>query len=92
MSSDTSDLAPTARQLEVLRAIDEHIKRYRWAPTFRELMADLAIESTNGVSEHLEALERKRLIERGVAQSRALAITDLGRRHLDARDAAEVTP
>lgn len=91
MKAPVTDLAPTAGQLRVLAAIDEHIKLNRWAPTIRELMVALEVGSTNGVAEHLEALEEKRLIDRN-GSSRAIAITDLGRRYLDAREAAEVAP
>lgn len=85
-------LPPTARQLEVLAEIDDLTRRHRWAPTVRELMERLGIGSTNAMRDHINALVRKGLLDRGTAQARALAITDLGRRYLDALDAAEVSP
>jgi repressor LexA len=86
------DLAPTARQLEVLSKIDEHVRDFRYPPTIRWLMEQLGIGSTNALRDHLNALIRKGLLERGTAQARALAITDLGRRHLDSIVTTEASP
>lgn len=68
----------TERQHEVLRTIYHHINNHGFAPTLRELGGALGIRSTNGVNDHLTALERKGLIERTEMCSRAIRITTLG--------------
>lgn len=73
----------TARQEEVLTAIHDRIVRDGIPPTLRELGADLGIKSTNGVNDHLRALERKGCIGRKSMRSRAMLITDKGLRILD---------
>ena len=49
----------THRQAEVL----DFIERMPIPPTLREIGAELGIASTNGVNDHLRALERKGRIE-----------------------------
>jgi repressor LexA len=49
----------TPRQREVLDCIARSIRERGYPPTLRELGAELCIKSTNGVSDHLRALERK---------------------------------
>lgn len=66
----------TARQEQVLRIIQESIERRGFPPTLREIGAAMGIRSTNGVNDHLCALERKGFIERPVdgAPSRAIKV------------------
>ena len=54
----------TKRQKEVLEFIVEHINTNHLPPTYREIGEELGIKSTNGVSEHVNALIRKGYIER----------------------------
>ena len=68
----------TDRQLEVLRCIRERLEATGYPPTIRELGDALSIRSTNGVNDHLKALERKGYVERGTSKSRALTLTDAG--------------
>jgi SOS-response transcriptional repressor LexA len=49
----------TKRQQEVLNAIVDFIEGHGYPPTVRELGDVVGIGSTNGVSDHLRALERK---------------------------------
>ncbi len=62
----------TERQGKVLNFIGEHILDAGYPPTIREIGDYLGIRSTNGVNDHLKALEKKGYIERTDAKSRAL--------------------
>jgi len=53
---------PTPRLLEVVRAISRLTKRTGYAPTIRELAAELGIASTNGVGDHLDRARRLGLV------------------------------
>lgn len=67
----------TARQEQVLGFIAETIRERGFPPTIREIGSALSIRSTNGVNDHLKALERKGYIERSGAKSRAILVTAL---------------
>jgi len=69
----------TDRQLEVLRFIARQIEDAGYPPTIREIGEGLDIRSTNGVNDHLKALERKGFLTRDAAKSRALIPTDRAR-------------
>jgi repressor LexA len=75
----SADPSPTLRQLEVLRVIDEHQRVKKYPITIRELGERLGLTSTNGVNDHLKALEKKGLVERVARTARALLITTAGR-------------
>jgi repressor LexA len=62
----------TDRQLEVLRFIARQIDEAGYPPTIREIGEALDIRSTNGVNDHLKALERKGYLSRDPSKSRAL--------------------
>lgn len=62
----------TERQAEVLRFIERRITEQGYPPTLREIGEELGIRSTNGVNDHLKALERKGLLSRDGHRSRAL--------------------
>lgn len=69
------DISPrklTKRQQLVLDFISEHITHWGYPPTIREIGDSLQIKSTNGVNDHLKALERKGYLVRQDAKSRAL--------------------
>ena len=70
--------APTARQLSVLRFLKEHADVHGYPPTLREIGAHFSISSTNGVTDHLRALERKGYVVKTDMQSRGLKITPAG--------------
>jgi repressor LexA len=67
--------ALTERQQAVLQFIVRHIQQNQFPPTVREIGLALGIRSTNGVSDHLKALERKGYLERRGMKSRGLVPT-----------------
>lgn len=81
--SDATDLTP--RQRSVLAFIEEQIDRQGYAPTIREIGLHLGIASTNGVNDHLKALEKKGYVQRQDQKSRALKVL----RSLSAAPAAD---
>ncbi len=72
----------TDRQLEVLRFIARQIDEHGYPPTIREIGEALDIRSTNGVNDHLKALERKGYLSRDPVKSRALIPTSVAREEL----------
>ena len=86
--------ALTDRQLEVLRFIAQQIEECGYPPTIREIGEALDIRSTNGVNDHLKALERKGFLSRDPVKSRALIPTPQAREILgaDARRHSTVVP
>jgi repressor LexA len=69
----------TDRQLEVLRFIATEIEEKGYPPTIREIGEALDIASTNGVNDHLKALEKKGFLQRDPVKSRALIPTTAAR-------------
>ena len=69
----------TQRQQMVLDFIRQSISDRGYPPTLREIGARMGIRSTNGVNDHLRALERKGYLTREDMKSRALRPTGLGR-------------
>src|SRR5258706_6716280 len=76
----------TDRQQQVLHYIRQSITDRGYPPTLREIGAHMGIRSTNGVNDHLRALERKGYLTREDMKSRALRPRDVS---LDGRG---VTP
>lgn len=62
----------TDRQKAVLEFITDSIERRGYPPTLREIGEHMGIRSTNGVNDHLKALEKKGYLEREDLKSRAL--------------------
>src|SRR5262245_4460729 len=62
----------TDRQRAVLDFISRSIERRGYPPTLREIGEHMGIRSTNGVNDHLKALEKKGYLEREDLKSRAL--------------------
>lgn len=67
----------TERQRRVLDFILETIRARGIPPTLREIGNHMAIRSTNGVTDHLRALERKGYIVREDTHSRAIKVLRL---------------
>jgi repressor LexA len=67
----------TQRQQMVLDFIRQSIVDRGYPPTLREIGARMGIRSTNGVNDHLRALERKGYLTREDMKSRALRPTHL---------------
>jgi len=64
--------ALTERQRAVLEFISHSIGERGFPPTLREIGEHMGIRSTNGVNDHLKALEKKGYLEREDLKSRAL--------------------
>lgn len=68
----------TDRQQMVLKYIESSITERGYPPTLREIGNFMGIRSTNGVNDHLRALERKGYLAREDMKSRALRPTRTG--------------
>ncbi len=64
--------ALTTRQKEILDFITGSIDQRGYPPTIREIGKHMGIRSTNGVNDHLKALERKGVLTRDDLKSRAM--------------------
>jgi repressor LexA len=64
--------ALTDRQREILDFISRSIIKRGYPPTLREIGSHFGIRSTNGVNDHLRALEKKGYLQREDLKSRAL--------------------
>jgi repressor LexA len=65
----------TERQGMVLQFIADHIEERGFPPTLREIGGHMDIASTNGVNDHLLALERKGWLVKMGHTSRALRLS-----------------
>lgn len=77
--------ALTFRQREILDFITASIVERGFPPTLREIGEHFAIRSTNGVNDHLKALEKKGHLRREDLKSRAM-------RPISPDDGADVIP
>lgn len=68
----------TDRQVLVLRFIHESVRARGFPPTMREIGQHMQIRSTNGVNDHLRALERKGMLSRTSMKSRGYRLTVKG--------------
>jgi repressor LexA len=66
----------TDRQKEILGYINQSIGDRGFPPTLREIGRQFGIKSTNGVNDHLRALEKKGYLQREDMKSRALRPVD----------------
>lgn len=64
----------TARQSAILEFINAHRAARGYPPTMREIGKAFSIRSTNGVNDHLRALERKGYISRRDMTSRGIRV------------------
>lgn len=69
----------TDRQKEILNFILRTSEERGYPPTIREIGEEMDIRSTNGVNDHLKALERKGFLTRGEQQSRSMVATKRAR-------------
>lgn len=65
----------TNRQRQILEYIVQCIRDNGYPPTIAEVGAEFGISSTNGVNDHLQALERKGFIERS-SKARGIRVTE----------------
>ncbi|HUU00851.1 MAG TPA: transcriptional repressor LexA [Myxococcota bacterium] len=77
----------TARQQQLLSFIEEYAIEHGFPPAIREMADHMGISSTNGVNDHLKALERKGYLsrEKGL-KSRAIRLAAPSRAHPAERD------
>jgi repressor LexA len=76
-SGETVRQPLTARQREALDFITYCLDERGYPPTLREIGEHMGIRSTNGVNDHLKALERKGYLVREELKSRALRPIDM---------------
>jgi repressor LexA len=69
--------ALTQRQREILDFITSSITERGYPPTLREIGEHFGIRSTNGVNDHLKALEKKGHLRREDLKSRAMRPTSM---------------
>lgn len=69
-----STAALTSRQHACLAFIEEFIRSKGYAPTIREIGKHFGFSSTNGVTDHLNALERKGYLARPDGLCRAMSV------------------
>jgi len=65
----------TNRQRQILEYIVQCIRDNGYPPTIAEVGGEFGISSTNGVNDHLQALERKGFIERS-SKARGIRVTE----------------
>jgi repressor LexA len=65
----------TKRQREVLEYIVQYTFEHLYQPSLREICGHIKVSSTNAVSDHLRALERKGFLT-GSKNARALEFSD----------------
>lgn len=65
----------TRRQEQILAEIRKSIRERGYPPTLREIGSAMSIRSTNGVNDHLRALERKGFISRDDETARGIKLT-----------------
>ena len=73
-NKQAADSPLTMRQAQVLRIIVDHIRRYRYPPTLKEIAATARLSSKSVVQHHLLMLERKGYIERDGNYNRAITV------------------
>lgn len=66
----------TEQQKRIFDYIKNTLEERGFGPTIREIMNMMGFKSPNGVVCHLQALEKKGLIERSAKQSRSIVLTD----------------
>jgi repressor LexA len=64
----------TDKQHQVLAFVERQIRQVGYAPTIREIGKQFGIRSTNGVNDHLVALEKKGYLTRDGQKSRTLRV------------------
>lgn len=76
----------TERQRQALDYITDSLDHRGYPPTLREIGEHMGIRSTNGVNDHLKALERKGYLVREELKSRALRPVDYNQAKQQQRD------
>lgn len=66
----------TERQKEILKFIQDFMAENKYAPSIREIGAACNIESTHGVTCHLQAIEKKGYITRKPNKARSIVLVN----------------
>lgn len=82
----------TKRQAQTLDFIRQSIEERGYPPTLREIGESMGIRSTNGVNDHLRALERKGYLSREDMKSRALRLVSRDSEAPASTNGASVAP
>lgn len=69
---------PSKRQIQTLGIIRDYLLREGYPPSMREIGELMGIRSTNGVNDHLRALQARGFLVKREFDSRALKITTKG--------------
>lgn len=64
----------TARQRQIMHAIEEHVHRHGYGPSLRELAASVGLRSADTVAYHLQVLVDRGLVTKAPGKARALGI------------------
>ena len=64
----------TARQAQIVAFIRSFTEAHGRSPSYREIAVEIGVRSTNAVSCHLDAIERKGWIRRGGFSSRNIVV------------------
>lgn len=81
----------TERQAELHRWICRFIREKKIPPSIREIRAFLGISSTNGVNDHLVALEKKGYIQRSANKARSIVVlVDDAAREVERQDVRQI--
>lgn len=80
-------ITPTQRQFALLEFVRAYVRDRGRPPSIREIAAHLGIKSTNGVVDHLSALERKGYLRRAMHTARGIELTTPGQSELERRAA-----
>lgn len=75
----------TARQAAILSFIEQSLRERGYPPTLREIGAHMKIKSTNGVNDHLVAIERRGYLRRALFASRGITLTTPEQTELERR-------
>src|ERR1022692_1725941 len=68
--SDLPGPGLTLRQRKIIRAIEDSVQRYGYAPSMREIGEAAGLASTSSVSHQLSMLEKKGYLSRGAGRPR----------------------
>ncbi|MDE3075951.1 MAG: transcriptional repressor LexA [Chloroflexota bacterium] len=69
----------TAKQREMLAAVQEWIREHGRPPTLREMAQRMGVASTNAIRDHLRSLEHKGYLKREARLSRGLEVIQGGK-------------
>lgn len=84
---------PTNRQREIIQFVVQYLFENLYQPSIREIGDRFSISSTNGIVDHLRALQRKGFITEGKFSSpRALRLTSKALRLVKCSDHLRARP